>query len=78
MNQGRKPYDGHYSLELKLGWSVTMIGTLTATPVILSLAIGKWYMQKTGDVQTAWTIASYIVTTAGSKRDRDFGLAERS
>lgn len=33
--------------------------------LILSLVIGTWYMQSTGDVQTAWTISSYSVTAAG-------------
>jgi len=39
-------------------------------PVILSFAVGLWYMKKTGDVQTAWTLASYIVTGVGGERSK--------
>jgi len=35
--------------------------------MIASLIVGIAYMAKTGDVQTAWTIASYIVTATGGK-----------
>lgn len=69
MNEFHKiPSEGRYSLELKLSWSAKKIMVLVTTPVILSLVIGTWYMQSTGDTQTAWTIASYIVTAAGGKR----------
>lgn len=55
------------SIELLLGWSVVRISVVVSFPVMLSFAIGMWYMQKTGDVQTAWTIASYVVTGVGGK-----------
>lgn len=55
------------SLELLLGWCPIKILVVVILPVVLSLAIGTWYMQVTGDVQTAWTIASYIVTAAGDE-----------
>ncbi|KAF8241844.1 hypothetical protein K440DRAFT_208150 [Wilcoxina mikolae CBS 423.85] len=50
------------SIELILGWSVARISVVVSFPVILSFVIGMWYMKATGDVQTAWTIASYVVT----------------
>lgn len=72
MNESHKiPSNARYSLELRLGWSVTRIVIMTATPVILSLVVGIWYMQFTGDTQTAWTIASYIVTAAGGEYFED-------
>jgi hypothetical protein len=40
---------------------------VVAIPVILSLAIGTWYMMGQGDVVTAWTLALYIVTTAAGQ-----------
>ena len=68
MNECHKiPSSARFSLELRLGWSVTRIVLMTATPVVLSLVVGTWYMQSTGDTQTAWTIASYIVTAAGGE-----------
>jgi hypothetical protein len=36
-----------------------------AIPLVLSLAIGFWYMS-VGDVVTAWTLALYIVTAAAA------------
>ncbi|KXH69364.1 hypothetical protein CSAL01_07106 [Colletotrichum salicis] len=60
---------GKYSLELVLGWSVTKIVVVILTPVVLSLVIGLWFNSKdwTGltTIQTAWSIASYIVTARG-------------
>jgi hypothetical protein len=61
-----------YALRLILRWSVLKIVVWGITPILLSLAIGFWYMYKphAADadiftiVQTAWTISSYIVTTA--------------
>ncbi|KAF2496035.1 hypothetical protein BU16DRAFT_560885 [Lophium mytilinum] len=59
------PGDGKLALQLVLRWSPLKITAYVSTPVILSLAIGIWYMKHTGDIQTAWTISSYIVTAAG-------------
>ena len=61
-------FDRNISLELKLGWSVWRLALLVSSPVVLSLVIGFWYQSVTDDVQTAWTIASYVVTAAGGKR----------
>jgi hypothetical protein len=66
----RRERDGVFSLQVMMKWSITRIVVLTTSPVILSLVVGLWYMQKPGSdpyvvAQTAWTIASYIVTAAG-------------
>ncbi|KAL3455909.1 hypothetical protein BJX64DRAFT_53619 [Aspergillus heterothallicus] len=61
-----------FALRLVLRWSAGRFVVWGTTPILLSLAIGFWYMYKPWDagvdevavVQTAWTIASYIVTTA--------------
>ncbi|KAK4461527.1 hypothetical protein QBC42DRAFT_297642 [Cladorrhinum samala] len=73
MNLGsREPEEGKYALRLVLGWSAPKISFWTASPVVLSLVIAFWYSYKPRDpgadevaiVQTAWTIASYIITAA--------------
>ncbi|KAK1623701.1 hypothetical protein BDP81DRAFT_484658 [Colletotrichum phormii] len=60
---------GKYSLEIVLGWSVTRIVVVILTPVLLSLVIGLWFNSKDWTdlttIQTAWSIASYIVTAGG-------------
>lgn len=51
-------------------WSTPKIIFWGSLPILLSLAIGFWYMCKPRDpcedhiaiVQTAWGIASYIIT----------------
>jgi hypothetical protein len=61
------PLEGRYSLQLLYDWSSYRLSTIVAIPVILSLAIGTWYMMGHGDVVTAWTLALYIVTTAAGE-----------
>jgi hypothetical protein len=61
------PLEGRYSLQLLYDWSSYRLSTIVAIPVILSLAIGTWYMMGQGDVVTAWTLALYIVTTAAGE-----------
>lgn len=61
----RNPLEGRYSLQLKYEWSSYRLTTIVAIPLLLSLAIGFWYMS-VGDVVTAWTLALYIVTAAAA------------
>lgn len=68
-NGSLDPANGTYSLQLVLSWSPVKIIFWGIAPIILSLAIGLWYMLKPTPnedfltvVQTAWAIASYIVT----------------
>lgn len=60
-----------YSLEIVLGWSVARIAVVILIPVVLSLVIGLWFNSKDWTdlttIQTAWSIASYIVTAGGCK-----------
>ncbi|KAL3439787.1 hypothetical protein BJX65DRAFT_315417 [Aspergillus insuetus] len=58
--------EGRYSLELKYAWSAIRLTIAVTLPVVLSFSIGLGYMIKTGDVSTAWTISSYIVSAAGA------------
>lgn len=65
---------GGYSLQLLLQWSPLKLIIWSSIPIIFSLVIGLWYMinPNPGEdyvaiVQTAWTIASYIVTTTARK-----------
>ena len=68
LNDGKEnPLEGRYSLQLLYDWSSYRLSTVVAIPVILSLAIGTWYMMGQGDVVTAWTLALYIVTTAAGE-----------
>lgn len=63
-----REYNEHsLSLEIILGWSLIRISVVVLTPVVLSLAIGIWFQSRNPTdlvmVQTAWGIATYIVTT---------------
>lgn len=70
-NNSHDVLNGKYSLELVLGWSVTRIAVVILIPVVLSLVIGLWFNSKDWTdlttIQTAWSIASYIVTAGGCK-----------
>jgi hypothetical protein len=66
--------NGKYLLQLIQGRSVPKLILWVITPIVLSLVIGVWYMltPQPGEdyvavVQTTWTIASYIVTSAACK-----------
>jgi hypothetical protein len=61
------PLEGRYSLQLIYDWSSYRLCTVVAVPLLLSLAIGFWYMSAKGDTITAWTLALYIVTAAAGK-----------
>jgi hypothetical protein len=83
-NSKSNPLEGEYSLQLIYDWSSYRLVSVIAIPLLLSLAIGGWYMNGHGDVVTAWTLALYIVTAAAGKLTRgeyrdyfhaDFGLA---
>lgn len=60
------PLEGRYSLQLIYDWSSYRLAMIVAIPLLLSIAIGFWYME-IGDVVTAWTLALYIVTAAAGK-----------
>jgi hypothetical protein len=60
-----QPWDGEYSLQLKLSWSPFRIICLTSIPILLSLTIGIWYMQSSGNVGDAWVISAYIIAAGG-------------
>jgi hypothetical protein len=52
------PLEGRYSLQLIYDWSSHRLTAIVAIPLLLSLAIGFWYMNNgEGDVITAWTLA---------------------
>ncbi|PMD34529.1 hypothetical protein L207DRAFT_570237 [Hyaloscypha variabilis F] len=53
------------SLELVIGWSTFRVSLAVLAPVTLSLVVGAWYQKATGDVGTAWVLATYVITTAG-------------
>jgi hypothetical protein len=61
------PLEGRYSLQLIYEWSSYRLCVIVIVPLVLSFALGLWYMLETGDVTTAWTIALYIVTAAAGK-----------
>ncbi|ERF71211.1 hypothetical protein EPUS_07894 [Endocarpon pusillum Z07020] len=66
LNANNEPIEGKYSLELVYNWSPVRLSVLVLFPVLFSFGTGMLYMLKTGDVSTAWTISSYVVTTAGA------------
>ena len=67
------PGSRRLALRLLLQWSGRKILAFTFIPILLSIAIGFGYMYWEHDpesgpatiTQTAWTISSYVVTTAG-------------
>ncbi|KAG0646098.1 hypothetical protein D0Z07_8276 [Hyphodiscus hymeniophilus] len=64
------PLEGRYSVQLIYDWSSYRLTITFCVPLLLSLILGFWYMAKTGDVVTAWTISLYVVTAAaGSLKD---------
>jgi hypothetical protein len=70
------PESRRLALKLQLKWSTDKVLTLASIPILLSIAIGFGYMywehNPSSDpvtiTQTAWTIASYIVTTGGGNK----------
>lgn len=54
-------------MQLIYEWSSYRLCVIVIVPLLLSFVLGLWYMLKTGDVVTAWTIALYIVTAAAGK-----------
>jgi hypothetical protein len=59
------------SLKIVLGWSPSRISIVVLGPFWLSLAVGLWFQSRNPTdlamIQTAWGIASYIVTTGGGE-----------
>lgn len=62
------PLDGRtLSLELIYDWSAFRLSVILAAPLLLSLAIGIWYMKRYDDVVAAWTISMYVVVSAAGE-----------
>jgi hypothetical protein len=73
-NSSLDPKQGKFALQLVLQWSPLKLVVWGILPILLSLAVGFGYMFKPtpGEdflivVQTAWAIASYIVTAAACR-----------
>jgi hypothetical protein len=69
LNGGEDPLESYLSLSLNLiyDWSAFRVSVAVVTPLLLSLAVGIWYMQRHGDVVAAWTISLYIVASSTGK-----------
>lgn len=61
-NKRSCPFRSQLSLKLVLRWSQGRIATASLCPLLLSFAVGAWYAKVYNDVQTGFTVASYIVT----------------
>jgi hypothetical protein len=73
-NESKSPEKGRLTLEFKLRWSAYKVIFWGIMPVLLSLAVGFWYMYSDhGDIddvavaEAAWVIATYIITTSARK-----------
>jgi hypothetical protein len=73
-NSSKNAELGTLTLELKLRWSVFKVVFWGVVPILLSLAVGFWYMYSDhGEVddvavaEAAWVIATYIITTSACK-----------
>lgn len=65
------PFQCHRSLKLIIKWSRFRLILAASVPLFLSMAVGFWFHIKKGDVQTAYTIASYIVTAGACKYSKN-------
>ena len=70
-NSSKNPEMGTLTLELKLRWSIVKVVVWGVVPILLSLAVGFWYMYSDhGEVddvavtEAAWVISTYIITTS--------------
>ncbi|KAK5401031.1 hypothetical protein LTR79_001550 [Exophiala xenobiotica] len=70
-NGSKNPEMGRLTLEFKLVWSVYKVVFWGVVPILLSLAVGFWYMfSDHGEVddvavaEAAWVISTYIITTS--------------
>ena len=57
----------NHSLELMYSWSPIRVGFVIMLPVVLSLIAGCLYTVMTNDVQTAWTLSSYVLSAVGGE-----------
>ncbi|KAK5264054.1 hypothetical protein LTR99_010344 [Exophiala xenobiotica] len=70
-NGSKNPEMGRLTLEFKLRWSVYKVVFWGVVPILLTLAVGFWYMfSDHGEVddvavaEAAWVISTYIITTS--------------
>ncbi len=68
------PDSKQLSLEIVLGWSPLRITIVVLGPILLSLAVGLWFQSRNwtdlATIQTAWGIASYIMTSGSGEFPR--------
>ena len=62
----RQP-DKRHALEFVEGWSGTRIAIAGTLPLVFSTLVGVLWSVKTGEVQTAFTVAGFILT-AGTRK----------
>jgi hypothetical protein len=61
----RQP-DRRHALEFVEGWNGTRIAVAGITPMVFSTLVGIIWSARSGDVQTAFTVAGFILT-AGTR-----------
>jgi len=66
----RQP-DRRHALEFVEDWNGTRIAMAGSTPLIFSTVVGIVWSVKSGDVQTSFTVAGFILT-AGTRKFLDF------
>lgn len=54
--------DRRHALEFVEGWNGTRIAVAGLTPLFFSCLLGIVWSWKTGDVQTAFTVAGFVLT----------------
>lgn len=59
--------DQRYALEFVEGWNTTRIAIACAIPLVTSTVVGTVWSARTGDVQTAFTVAGFILTSGTCK-----------
>ena len=62
----RRP-NQHYALEFVEGWNGSRIVIAGTLPWLISCLVGAIWTARGGDVQVAFTVASYILTSAAGK-----------
>lgn len=68
----RQP-DKRHALEFVEGWNGTRIAIAGMTPLVFSTVVGLAWSIRSGDWQTAFTVAGFILTAGTRKFDLSIG-----
>lgn len=70
--------DRRHALEFVEGWNGTRIAIAGLTPLLISCILGVVWSWQTGDVQTAFTVAGFVLTAGTCESKKSFPVLEES